>query len=224
MNDNSLTEISDDRQVMAIATLAQRKLAEIMTDLTPLQNRWLRWRALSNSDIEARHLAGKPRGKDMDNLASMKLCGCMKRQRGWIDLREATVLTWKKQDHFTMAYLTMMNEPVIYAATLLEQAAPIAANRLRDIVANEEGKVGDQIRASKIMLEADGIIQTVGTLKPTSGVQNSLAFRLAEMRAQRGLELSIEERKMLSENGIETVSIAAGGERTLDGELVELPD
>ncbi len=217
-----LTKITDEQQASAIAVLAQQELSHMMIDLTQLQRRWLRWRALSDTDVEARHRAGKQRGKDNLGNQSRRFCGCSARQPGWIDLREATVVAWKHQRNFLMVYNAMLYEPLIFAATSLEQTAGAAVDRLHAIIVDKEGKVSDQRLAAVAILESTGLKQTAGTIgPPVSAVQNTMSFRIARERVERGLQLSVEQAQLMKDAGVDVKQLAAPEERTLDGEVIE---
>jgi hypothetical protein len=216
----ALQALPEERTLVGVALVTQEHLAAAMQELTPLQTQYLRMRAMATSDTEGRHLTGRER-----KGGSQRRCDCRMKTAGWTDLREGTLLKWKHQPKFLVAYQALLSEPAIYAATRLESLAPQAVQVLADSMAGHNGaKPGEQIRASERVLEGSGVLRGQGQEKAQSGVQSSLGFRIARERLTRGLELSSAQRLLLTDAGVD-VEVIPGAIRVrdLDGNDSLLP-
>lgn len=217
-----LQAMPEERMLLSSAMFQQTQLAGALQNLTPKQRDFLRFRSITATDIEARHLAGTPRGQN-GVVMSMRPCGCRKRTPGWIDLREQTVLNWKKKASFRVAYDALLNEPLIFAATRLEQLAPNAVQVYADLLDPEgAGSMSDKRQAAKDVLQSTGLIKGDGQHRSSNAVQETMQFRIARERAIRGQALGDSQRQLLRDGGIDpdAVSRQAVTIRTLDGDDV----
>lgn len=229
MVDSVALQAMPDQRVLAAGVqfreLASREeLQEAFQHISPGAATFLKFRILANSDAEARHLVGHPR-KDGTNA----LCGCGKRQPGWTDLRESTLLGWKRNSWFMALYRAQQEEPLMVAAVRLEGLAPAAVQQYERMLDPTSEVKDSTIRlAAKDVLEAVGLKQTEGVNVRHNAVANaeSLQYRMAMERYRRGFELSAAQRELLQGGGVQlseepTVTVLDRVERTersLDGE------
>ena len=199
-----ISDVGEERQLVAVAALAQEELTRALSVLTHRQQYFLRMRAMADTDAYARHIAGYPRNpsrspgesSDTPGLVNTRPCGCAMHTPGWQDMREATLFEWKKQPAFMLAYQALLQSPIIFAATRLEQIAPLAVKTLEEIMLGQHGaKASDRRQAAKIVLESDGLLQVQGTNggKPQAGTQESIQSRVIAERARRGLALPVSQ-------------------------------
>lgn len=221
-----LQTIPDEVVYRAQLQVSQERLAQAYRNITGKAAQFLKFRALATSDAQARHMMGHVR-KDGNQVIP---CGCGVRKPGWTDLRESTVLNWKKNEHFMFAYQALLWEPQITAATRLEQLTPVAVDVYGELLdpANTEVKPSVRRLAAKDILEANGLKMTEGTNRRSAPVETSVQMRIARERHKRGMPLSMPQRQMLIEAGdikeidstVVDGGVGAGAgpmERTLDG-------
>jgi len=135
----------EEQVMLTIAAQATVSLKEAYQHLTPLQVRFLHTRALVFTDVEGRHLMGKHRPE-----GNTRVCGCSRRLPGWNDLREQTVLNWKKQEHFMVAYTMLLAEPLLFAASRLESLVPNAVSFYAGLIGDANAKDADRLRARMV--------------------------------------------------------------------------
>lgn len=210
---------------MARAAMAQDTVQEALQHLSPKAREFLKWRAISVSDVEARHLMGNPRTD-----GAQTACACARRMPGWIDFREDTLRTYKKSEHFMLAYAALLYEPLLLSATRIEQLSVPAVQAYADLL-DPSREVKDSVRrlAAKDILEASGLKQTEGSNVRHSATANELQLRMAKERLNRQLPLSAAQRSVLEAAGIsvpggEPAGLLGQGagqvERSLDGDDV----
>jgi hypothetical protein len=205
--------MTDEQLLLAAIATGQRELQDHLQKLRPKQQKFLRFRAMADSDAQARHLYGKPRNPEDPNAG--RPCKCGERKVGWIDLLEDTVLAWKKDPTFMLAYNTLLNAPVVFAATHLEMLAPAAVQTLAEIMGGDHGAEASQMRLAAVqVLQSTNLAQTPGSSgKPQSGTRQTMMERVRAERASRGIglagpirgrevradEISDDQRKQLTE-------------------------
>lgn len=209
--------IPEEQQLMAASVLGQQELQQRLQRLTPKAQQFLRFRILTGTDAAARHLMGHARKDD-----SARRCACGYHQPAWQDLREATVLNWKRQEDFSFVYRMMSEYPVLYAATRIEQLTGAAVETYADIL-KPGSTAKDSVRrlAAKDILESGGLKQVEGTHGPNRSAANeSVAMIVARDRLVRGLEISDNQRKMLEGAGYQ-IPERAGVAPYIEGQFVE---
>lgn len=201
--DGDLTGMSVEQQLIAIAALSREDLRLAIEACTPAQRRFLRARALTETDSAARHMLRKQRPNlvyshpsdpdTMIEVADERLCGCGQKLKGFRDMREGTLLEWKHQPNFMTAYNSLLMSPVVFAANHLEALVPKAVQNMSEILDGKHGaKASDRRIVAKTLLEAAGLLQVVGTNgRANAGTQQaatkSLAERIAAERVRRQL-------------------------------------
>ena len=221
-------QLPEERMLMARAAMAQDTVQEALQHLSPKAREFLKWRAISVSDVEARHLMGNPRSDGAETV-----CACARRQPGWIDFREDTLRNYKKSEHFMLAYAALLYEPLLLSATRIEQLSVPAVQAYQDLL-DPSREVKDSVRrlAAKDILEASGLKQTEGSNVRHSATANELQLRMAKERLNRQLPLSAAQRALLAAAGVQLPGdgpvqplLKAGAvERSLDGEDVVVYD
>ena len=174
-----------EQMMLTAIALGQQELQEHLQKLRPKQAQFLRMRAMTDSDSQARHNLGKLR-KDGDPNYH-RVCKCAERKPGWLDFREETVLAWKHEPTFMAAYNTLLQTPVMFAATHLEMLAPAAVQTLAEIMGGGHGAEASQMRlAAQQILQSTNLAQTPGSSgKPQAGTQQTMMDRVKQARAQR---------------------------------------
>lgn len=180
-----MQQMTDADMLLAAIATGQQELQEHLQRLRPKQQKFLRFRAMSDSDAQARHLYGKMRKPEDPKLDVP--CHCGERKPGWIDLREDTVLGWKHDPVFMLAYNTLLNAPVVFAATHLEMLAPAAVQTLAEIMGGGHGAEASQMRLAAVqVLQSTNLAQTPGSSgKPQSGTRQTMMERVKDERAKR---------------------------------------
>jgi len=209
-----IQSMSPEEQVIAGVVRQSMSVQDSMRQLSAMQVRFLRMRMLTTTDTEARHMSGRVRPK------SNKLCGCTREKKGWMDLHEQTVMSWKKQSGFSMAYQMLMDEPVNFAATRLEMLAPSAVEVYATVIENPEAKDADRLKAAKDVLVASGLTRDIGQQSAQNTLQNTMLFQNALARWKRGQQLNAVMLEVLKKGGINVDRQPQFEVRTLDGDDV----
>lgn len=214
MDEKAIREIPVEKVMQGVANYEQRLVRERMQDLSDLQGQYLKVRAMTPSDAKALHLMGSPR-----EPGDERVCKCGEHKAGWRDMREQTLLAWKKRDlAFMEVYNLLTKDPLMFSSVWMQSLATKAVAAYDDLL---DAKTKPAIRR----MAASDVLESVD-LKATPGVQGSgqamydPAFRMALERYNRGLELSDTHRRLLIEGGVEVEARQAadsGMERDLDG-------
>ncbi len=214
--------IPDERVAAGLMNLNSAALREQLEMLTPRQKQFLKARAMTDTDAGARHMAGKRRREDDPNYKRDCVCGI--HEEHWIDMRERTLMDWKKYDQgFMFAYVRLIQAPTEFAVSWLESLTTKAVMVYSDLL---DPGVNPAVRrlAAKDVLEANDV-------KPTVGVQGSgkqdaatatFQLTMAMERARRGGELSSPQIRLLQEAGHDPEELkGATSGRELDGSETE---
>lgn len=215
----NVSSLPEEVVIQGIAAYQQMSLRSVLDQLTPKMRDFLRLRAMYPSDARARHHLGSPRHPNSKYPEAP--CACGLHRDGWRDLRESTVLGWKKNPAFVAAYETMLGEPLLFAQTTLRALAPAAVDKYQDLLMRDEVADETQRRAARDVLEATGLKTTVGVPGSGSGAEKDFTMRMALERLRRGLELSDSDRRMLLAAGHQLPEDERPDEytvRTLDGD------
>lgn len=207
-----MAQITEVQQLTALAALSSEMLKESLQFLTPKQLAFLRVRASCSSDVEALHMAGRPRiirnpGEEEAAMRagmpppmpmlSPRRCGCSRAELGWRDMREGTLLTWKHQERFMVAYRALLEQPMLYAASRLESIAPQAVDVIAKILDGSlPAKASEKLKAAVVVLEADGLKSVQGVNarhRPASQEQAEvgMAQKVLAERARREMSLPV---------------------------------
>lgn len=214
----SIKAVSEEQSLVAGMLLNQTELAEAMLHLTPAQNNFLRMRLLSSTDIEARHLAGHRPRPDQQGPQRRPTCRCPREEPDWVDLREDTVQGWRRDALFRRVYETMLNAPILFSITRIEQLSSMAVATYQNILMDPRTSVSVKRLAAKDILTMNGLIAGDGQQHAENSVQQSMSFLIARERWERGLELNLQQRQLLEEGGVNLQLPPPRVSRTLDGD------
>jgi hypothetical protein len=196
--------IPEEREMVATAFLTQRHLAEQLRTLTSKQQFFLRMRATTDTDAAARHMAGRRRQPLEDGQPDMRPCDCSRRRQmaGWVDVGENTLFRWKDQEAFMFCYRALLEEPLLYSVTRLEQLVPTAVQRMSEIMDGmHDAKASDIRQVSTKILEANGLLVGDGNRKSSSAVEDTMNRRIARARAERNLPMTAGQKQLLADPG-----------------------
>lgn len=216
--------IPDEVVALTMMTLQSSQLRHLLNELTPRKKRFLKMRAVYDTDARARHMMGHMRRKEDVNYD--RVCACGIHLDHWVDMREATLLTWKQDPYFMAAYNALVVEPLLFSQAWMETLGTKALAAYEDLL---EPGVKPEVRraAAKDMVEALDLKPTVGVQGSGRGekVQRSFQLNMAIERASRGLEVSDAQRRLIEAAGMRVEELQpkklAISERTLDGEDIE---
>lgn len=214
-----LRDADETVQLAAGIVMQQKQLREALGRLTPKQTLFLRVRATTPTDAEARHIAGHRREGQEE-----KFCGCPMNVQGWTDLREDTVAKWKRVNNgdndFMVCYSALLTAPVVYAATRIELLAAMASGVYGELLLDPEVSPGVKRLAAKDVMTMNGLFGSDGGGDPVNAVQQSMNFKLAMARFERGLEITEQQKQLLRQGGVNPDVPRAPVVRSLDGEDV----
>lgn len=195
MDEKAIIQIPTERVMQGMVALQNREVRDHLQRLRQNQLQFLKIRAMTSTDAMAMHLLGNFRQEGDD-----RPCICSQKKPGWRDMREQTLLAWKKDETFKFVYDMLLTEPVMFASATMQTLATKAVMAYDDLLEADQ-KPEVRRAAARDVLEAVD-------LKATPGVQGSgkamydPAFRMALERHNRGLELSDGQKQLLLEGGV----------------------
>jgi hypothetical protein len=204
--------IPDDRIAAGLMNLNSGVLREAIERLTPRQKEFIRCRAMADTDARARHFAGRARAETEQNFD--RPCACGVHAPHWIDMRERTLMDWKKyDDSFMFVYTRLVQAPTEFAVSWLESLSVKAVVAYHDLL---EPNIKPEVRrlAAKDILEANDVKPTVGVQGSGKQEKETASFQLkmAIERARRGRELSPGQLRLLLEAGHDPADLNRGTE------------
>jgi hypothetical protein len=185
----------------ALMALGSGQVRTLLKEMSPTKRQFLKMRAIADTDTKARHLMGHLRRESDKNYE--RSCVCMMHTPHWLDMREATLITWKHDEVFMRVYDILTTEPMLFAEAWMESLATKALGVYDDSMEPDmDPRI--RLRAARDVVEAMDLKPTVGVQKSGQGAKTQRGFQLemAITRAKRGLEVSDAQRRLIEEAGM----------------------